>query len=670
MKPRLEYQPALDGVRAVAVAMVLLFHGGVSWMGGGYIGVSVFFTLSGYLITSLLLAESDATGVVRVGAFLARRARRLIPASVVCIVGVAVCSRYGLLDGVAELERDLLGAAFQVQNWVLLASGDSYTEVLATVGGQRSPLEHYWSLAIEEQFYWMWPLVFGWLATRDRARLKRRLAGLTVTAVAAAPLIAAAWGADAAYWATPARLAEILLGAYLAVTLAGRRLSDVWARLAPVALGALVVAAVMLPADGGPMYGGGLPLVGVASVLLITGLQGPSRMRRLLGLRPLVVLGRISYGVYLFHWPVYVILDEVRTGLSGPALLGLRLAVTGLIATASYLLIERPIRAADWRPRPTLAGSLVATAAVAVVAIAVPVTIATDYWRAAPGDIAALAATASRATPPSISPSIASSTSSSTAVESTPIPSSAVHPSTTILTTTATATSNTSSAGPVRVLLVGDSTAEALGVGLAGWASTHPALADVRLAVSPGCGFVRGSEVATDGDVPFGPRCDEILDRVLPETLVDFRPEVVMLLSSTRDLTDRRWSNEEGTIDPFDEPYQRRINRDYARIAGLVTASGATAIFVRGPLVDPFWLGRETMSDYHERRAIVDGVMDRLATEAGPVRVLDLRAWVESIGIAESHDARPDGVHWAPDVAFELVQRWLGPALLSIARPS
>ncbi len=103
MKPRIEYQPALDGVRAVAVAMVLLFHGGVGWMRGGYIGVSIFFTLSGYLITSLLLAESNATGSVRAGAFLARRARRLLPASAVCILGVALCSRYGLLDGVANL---------------------------------------------------------------------------------------------------------------------------------------------------------------------------------------------------------------------------------------------------------------------------------------------------------------------------------------------------------------------------------------------------------------------------------------------------------------------------------------------------------------------------------------------------------------------------------------
>ncbi|MGH9133576.1 MAG: acyltransferase family protein, partial [Ilumatobacteraceae bacterium] len=186
MRPRLPYQPALDGTRAIAVVMVLLFHGGVGWMGGGYIGVSVFFTLSGYLITSLLLAESDATGEVRVGAFLGRRARRLLPASAACIVSIAVCSRYGLLDGVANLERDLLGATFQVQNWVLLASGQSYTDLLADVGGQPSPLEHYWSLAIEEQFYWMWPVVFGWLATRHRERLPRRLALLTVAAVATA----------------------------------------------------------------------------------------------------------------------------------------------------------------------------------------------------------------------------------------------------------------------------------------------------------------------------------------------------------------------------------------------------------------------------------------------------------------------------------------------------
>jgi peptidoglycan/LPS O-acetylase OafA/YrhL len=681
MKPRLEYQPALDGVRAVAVVMVLLFHGGIGWMGGGYIGVSVFFTLSGYLITSLLLAESDATGTVRVAAFLGRRARRLLPASAACIVGVAVCSRYGLLDGVAHLERDLLGAAFQVQNWVLLASGESYTDVLATIGGQRSPLEHYWSLAIEEQFYWMWPVVFGWLATRHRARLAGRLAAMTAITAAAAPLIAVVWGGDAAYWATPARLAEILVGAWLAVVIAGRPLGRGWDSIAPLALGTLVVAAVALPADGGLMYRGGLPVVGVASALLIAGLQVPGRSRSLLSWRPLVGLGRISYGVYLFHWPIYVILDEARTGTAGVSLLALRLTATGVAATVSYVLIERPIRGADWGPRPTLAGALAVTSAIALGAVVVPTTIAGDYWRARPDDIAALVATAS--TVPS--PSTALPISSAPAVprsESPPVsrvdkevaasppsaPSIAAGPTTTTATTNTTTPIVPIATGPVRVLVVGDSTAEALGVGLVGWAAANPQLAEVRLAVSPGCGFVRGGEVASDEDVPFGERCDGILEDVVPTTLVEFRPDVVLLLSTSRDLLDRRWSDAEGTIDPFDERYRQRLDRDYDRIADLITSAGATALFVRAPLVDPYWLGRETMFNDPDRRAIVDAAMERLAVARTAVSVLDLRAWVEANGLAGSHDARPDGVHWAPEAAFDLAQGWLGPTLLSIAR--
>jgi hypothetical protein len=237
-------------------------------------------------------------------------------------------------------------------------------------------------------------------------------------------------------------------------------------------------------------------------------------------------------------------------------------------------------------------------------------------------------------------------------------------------TTTTTLVVAPAPTGPVRVLVVGDSTAEALGTGLVGWAAANPQIAEVRLAVSPGCGFVRGGEVASDEDVPFGERCDEILEDVLPNTLAEFRPEVVLLLSTSRDLLDRRWSDDEGTIDPSDERYMQRITRDYNRIALLVTSSGATALFVRAPLVDPYWLGRETMFNDPGRRAIVDDTMARLAVAGGPVRLLDLRAWVEGNGLAESHDARPDGVHWAPDVAIELAQGWLGPALLAIARPT
>ena len=657
MKPRLAYQPALDGVRAVAVAMVLLFHGGVEWMRGGYIGVSIFFTLSGYLITSLLLAESNATGSVRAGAFLARRARRLLPASAVCILGVALCSRYGLLDGVANLRRDLLGAAFQVQNWVLLASDDSYTEVLATVGGQRSPLEHYWSLAIEEQFYWMWPLVFGWLATRRRDRLMGWLTGLTVAAVVAAPLIAFVWGSDAAYWATPARLAEILFGAWLAVALTGRSLGASSARLAPLALGALVLAAILLPADGGLMYRGGLPLIGAASALLIAGLQAPGRLRGLLALAPLVGLGRISYGVYLYHWPIYVILDEARTGLSGPALLGLRVALTLLAATLSFVLIERPIRRADWRPRPTLAGAVVATMAVALAAILVPVTIADDYWRAAPDDIAALVARVS-----TIPTRRSATVSRNGRVDHRHTIGRDEH--------SGTGRADGSHRFGVRrrapatvITTLPDATGQRAGADRAG-ARAHGRRLDGRSA-RRWARRVGRRPPDTRGRPPGGVaglrlrawrrgrdrrrravfrKLRPAPGHVLPDTLDEFRPEVVMLVCARRDLEDRKWSDEEGTIDPFDAAYQQRINDDYAQISELVTASGATAVFVRGPLVDPFWLGRETMPDYAERRAIVDGVMQRLAEAGGGVRMLDLRAWVEANGLVTEPD-RATGRH-------------------------
>ncbi|MGH9132662.1 MAG: acyltransferase family protein, partial [Ilumatobacteraceae bacterium] len=494
-----------------------------------------------------------------------------------------------------------------------------------------------------------------------------------------APLVGIVWGGDAAYWATPARLAEILLGAWLAVALSQRQLGSGWARTAPLALAALVVGAAVLPADGGLMYRGGLPLVGAASALLIAGLQVPGTARRVLAVRPLVAVGRISYGVYLYHWPIYVILDEARTDLTGPSLLALRVAATGVAATLSYVLIERPIRRSQWRPVPTLAGALAVTSAVAVTAAVLPVAIADDYWRVEPGDLAAMAATTSSTSSTSSAPVArpVGAPPSTPPGGSQPAATTTTH-SPTATTTTATATTpgatvptTTVPAGPVRVLVVGDSTAESLGVGLAGWAAANPALAEVRLAVSPGCGFVRGGAVESDEEVPFGERCDEILERVVPDTLDEFRPEVVMLLSTSRDLLDRRWSDDEGTIDPFDARYQHRLDRDYARISELVTDAGATALFVRGPLVDPYWLGRETMFNDPERRAIVDDVMEQLAASAdGSVGVLDLRAWVESNGIAASHDARPDGVHWAPAAALDLAQRWLGPTLLSIARPT
>ena len=215
------YQPALDGVRALAVIAVLLFHGGVSWMTGGYLGVSVFFTLSGFLITSLLVRETATTGRVDAGRFYARRARRLLPASLLCIAAVCLLAAGGAFKGVSGLRSDVLGALLQVFNWVKLGSGQSYADLTTAASGLRRPLDHYWSLSIEEQFYWVWPVaVLGLLRLarrRPRWTLLRSLIVLYVLTALAAPIIAWQWGPDAAYWATPARASEMVAGALLAV---------------------------------------------------------------------------------------------------------------------------------------------------------------------------------------------------------------------------------------------------------------------------------------------------------------------------------------------------------------------------------------------------------------------------------------------------------------------
>ncbi|MCU1366177.1 MAG: putative acyltransferase, partial [Ilumatobacteraceae bacterium] len=144
--------------------MVLLFHGGVSWMHGGYFGVSVFFTLSGFLITSLLVREFSAKQRIAPVAFYARRAKRLLPASTLCLAIVSIMASRDVWRGALHVRRDAFGALFQLANWVQLAGGGSYTDLQSKSAGLLSPLDHYWSLAIEEQFYWLWPLCFWGMA--------------------------------------------------------------------------------------------------------------------------------------------------------------------------------------------------------------------------------------------------------------------------------------------------------------------------------------------------------------------------------------------------------------------------------------------------------------------------------------------------------------------------
>src|SRR4051794_15555586 len=204
-------------------------------MSGGYLGVSVFFTLSGFLITSLLVRELQRSSTIRLGRFYGRRARRLLPASLVCLVGAIIFIKAGLVPDRSGLRWYIFGALFQFANWVPLALRNSYAELFNAL----SPTDHFWSLAIEEQFYWLWPLSMLGLhravggRSRDEGDWLRRLVvtlgALYVVFAISAPLTARVWNHDAAYFATWARIPEILAGAVLAVVLVGRTL-PAWVR--------------------------------------------------------------------------------------------------------------------------------------------------------------------------------------------------------------------------------------------------------------------------------------------------------------------------------------------------------------------------------------------------------------------------------------------------------
>jgi peptidoglycan/LPS O-acetylase OafA/YrhL/lysophospholipase L1-like esterase len=377
-------------MRAVAVIVVVVFHAGLSWLPGGFLGVDVFFVLSGYLITTLVLAEVDRTDRLDLMAFWARRARRLLPALIVLVAVVSAVSPVVLPAAETALIRDdALSALAYLANWRMILRGTDYFAQNAT----PSPLQHTWSLAIEEQFYLLWPLVLllflRWAPVR-----RQRLVAVGATAVlGAVASVAAGWllaGAgrdlDRVYFGSDTRAVSILVGVGLAGVLAtGRGSPHAVARQCRRLLGvaAAVATAVLVwlfshaQGDDSRLYHGPLLLtaLAVAAVLAHAVLVPQSLTARVLSLSPLPALGRISYGVYLWHWPLLAWLNNERTGLHGPSLLLLRCLVTVAVAALSYLLIERSIRAGGWqllrRPGHTLtaAAIVLCTTASALVAL-------------------------------------------------------------------------------------------------------------------------------------------------------------------------------------------------------------------------------------------------------------------------------------------------------------
>jgi peptidoglycan/LPS O-acetylase OafA/YrhL len=333
------YRPALDGVRALAVLAVFGYHLGFPGLRGGFLGVDAFFVLSGYLITGILLDEYASKGGIDLARFWLRRARRLLPALFVMVGVVAIWISTSTPAFELGLRRsDLLWTIFYGANWHFIATGQDYFAQFASA----SPVRHTWSLAIEEQFYLAWPLValaalrLGRAGSRSIAAVAA--VGIVVSALATAVLYDPG-DPSRAYYGTDARIHELLVGALLAAVIRGSgRLPR---RFAPQVAGgaiSIVVAAMVLLPDDHPAYylGGSLAFaVAVAALLWAIDTAPTSRVARALSFAPAVSIGRVSYGIYLWHWPVILAFP------SAPVVSAL---VTIAAATASFVFLEQPIR--------------------------------------------------------------------------------------------------------------------------------------------------------------------------------------------------------------------------------------------------------------------------------------------------------------------------------------
>lgn len=353
---RMGYAPALDGIRAIAIVLVLLYHAHVGPFHGGFIGVDVFFVVSGFLITSLLMEEYEQSGSISYKRFLHRRIRRLLPALLVVLVAVSLWTSLYSQRNLDQLQRDLAPAVFYVSNWWQIF----WNDIPYFASTEPPLLRHMWSLAVEEQWYFLWPLCFIFIRRLKKNLLTQAMAlmGISLVVSAAVAVLFVA-GDDARsnflYLSTPTRSVGLLMGAALALVwspwklvtrestrrhagqISDKRLSV----LGFLCLISLMALSVILYVDGSMYYRGGSLLVALLSVVLVACAVHPNAVsiHGFFRLSWLVAIGRRSYGIYLWHWPIFVFTDAQNSLAS----LTFALLITGVASELSFRLVEQPI---------------------------------------------------------------------------------------------------------------------------------------------------------------------------------------------------------------------------------------------------------------------------------------------------------------------------------------
>lgn len=639
--------PALDGLRALAVVAVIAYHSEFQGAPAGFLGVDLFFVLSGYLITTLLIIEYTATGRIGLANFWIRRARRLLPALLAMVTTlVAVSTAVPNLFELQSLRNDVVSSLLYVQNWNSLLSGDSYFEMFV----EPSPLIHAWSLAIEEQWYVVWPLVFLALSriiTRKFALVV--IVGLAGCSAIAMALIANDSDLSRAYFGTDTRAQALLIGAATAFlpTLSRNHLSSFrerWISISAVAgLMGWATLVVVAQDDDLWMYRGGFTAAALCVSVAIWGIRTlpASRLSKILGCNLLASVGKVSYGLYLWHWPVFLVLTPDRVDIAEPWLSGIRYLVTGVISYISYVAIERPakqLRFSPGRQGVALGGLTVALAFTAFTLIP-----------ARPQEEQTMRIAASE---------VHSSSSTTTSIA---IPGSSTH-NTQVQTGEALSTTSTTALppSPVRVLLVGDS----IWLEAAKWFSEFGPQGDMILLSADtrvGCGTL--SDQSRDW-------CDGRLDSWRNSVIAD-APDIVLMPVSHWDAYDVTVNDANvryGTAE-----YKAMLFDAWTENLEVLSATGAHVAILTTPCFH--YEGEVNGFDLHtrvaaDRTAELNNSARTFVTEtAQSVSLIDIRSLTCPNGtyeyLLDDVTLHRDGIHFTQG-ALPILWKWLVDELLAV----
>jgi peptidoglycan/LPS O-acetylase OafA/YrhL/lysophospholipase L1-like esterase len=644
----LPHRPGLDGLRGLAVAAVVVYHLGYGWAGGGFLGVSLFFTLSGYLVTSVLLADAAATARPSLRHFWARRARRILPAAFALLAVVSLVG--GLGRPTPGLAGDVRAALGQVANWRFIAAHRSYAEQFAA----PSPLRHLWSLAIEEQLYLALPLV-AWLALRRGRRTLAVVLALACAASVAASFALAGASFDRVYQGTDTRAVELLVGALAACLVTPARLAAARAGRAAWlaacgALGAVGALWGLTRLDHVWLRHGGFGAVALVHLALVLVGAGPVGSR-LLGVRPLAALGRVSYGVYLYHWPLVVWITPASTGWPGPVVDAVRVGGALVAAVISLRVLEAPVRAGRVPRRVSLRLGGIAFAGVLAASLLVPhpapagAAAALARYRAiplpqpgaAPSPPPAQAAPPARPVGPSPAETAPPPATPSDAADAPGAPV-VVLPDVTL---------------PTRPLvwLVGDSVPYSLASQLADALDGHGA--DLLNLAVPACDGARGNPTTRLGigveDTETRPECLAWAER-WPAFAAERAPDAVLFVLGGTTTLDRRiggtWRN------PCQAPFRTWYEPEVlARLDWVLERTAAVPVLATSPWAEDRVVG-VLQGDHRKRTDCVNAVYRDVAAARPAVRLVDFQAIVCPAGEdAPCAPWRGDGLHFDGDGA-------------------